>query len=861
MRQYFYTFALAIIGSLFSNYCVCQETYQLHAYSDGASNRVVVASVDLEAVTGVVIVDLTKSDFTHPESTGRVINIIDIEFSPDRSIIYFMEYYGEIFKYDIVSGTLEFLIDVSTQDLGLGYRSYAGINAIDFIDSCTLLLTGNLCATYNVCTGESLILRQYDSVVQNTADSTAIRSMTYYRGELIPLSHYGNLLSFNMEDPNSSQYLVRPDTISFADAPLFEYRPECDSSELWIEVIVDDVRWWSSVDLSTGEQELRKEVFLLSGFRRPTEIKHYPALPWGFCANYIDLDEDDDTALEEDFYFSSQCSLVDLPIADDDVILKNEEALDSIVVSVNSPLIDDALDLTAGDYTIRQGEALTLTIISETSTSNTELLSALRDLRYSYYGSAGRDDVEITVVPWYDGKAGIVATATIDLPDQLPQAGPDQIFNYCEQDSFLQLTRLIDDATTDRGGRFLDSRQEPRSSIVWHLSEARQDTIYYTVTSGGCSDTSRWILDVRDGAGAPEFSDTRLCAGDSLVVDLRDISGSVMWSDGSTNTLRVLTESGDYSLSVGVGTDCAREESFMLTIGEPAMQIDESVQICEGEEHAFAGRMLSEPGIYGDTVQSSLGCDSIRYTLTLQVSSAEELVLSGDTSFCAGASTILEILTLGDGWKWNGEPTGTLITVIEAGEYLLEGQSLDGCTLQELVVITETASPDLMYGDQLDIVFSDDLRLLPQGDTSGLTYSWSPSAGLSCDNCAAPYVRSGQDAAYTVTATTSSGCTFTTQVQVTFQKEEYYLANLLSTTSQWIENQSLYLQSRSPILYDMSIYDRWGNKIYEGRNLWSNDFTQGWQPSEETASGVYVYKVRLADRVDGVIAGDVTVLH
>ncbi len=51
--------------------------------------------------------------------------------------------------------------------------------------------------------------------------------------------------------------------------------------------------------------------------------------------------------------------------------------------------------------------------------------------------------------------------------------------------------------------------------------------------------------------------------------------------------------------------------------------------------------------------------------------------------------------------------------------------------------------------------------------SGGVTYSWSPSATLSCDNCANPIASPNTTTTYTLTVTSAEGCTNTDQVTVT----------------------------------------------------------------------------------------------
>lgn len=59
----------------------------------------------------------------------------------------------------------------------------------------------------------------------------------------------------------------------------------------------------------------------------------------------------------------------------------------------------------------------------------------------------------------------------------------------------------------------------------------------------------------------------------------------------------------------------------------------------------------------------------------------------------------------------------------------------------------------------------------------------------------------------------------------------------------------------------MSIYDRWGNKIFTNTAI-SNDAAQGWLPNESIQPGVYVYLISYVENEKEVVmGGDVTVIE
>lgn len=71
-----------------------------------------------------------------------------------------------------------------------------------------------------------------------------------------------------------------------------------------------------------------------------------------------------------------------------------------------------------------------------------------------------------------------------------------------------------------------------------------------------------------------------------------------------------------------------------------------------------------------------------------------------------------------------------------------------------------------------------------------------------------------------------------------------YLPNTVNSSSNTRENQGFYLQSKFPIVYELWIYDRWGNNWFHKKDLNSNIPSEGWLPKNELTSGIYIYMLR-----------------
>ena len=130
----------------------------------------------------------------------------------------------------------------------------------------------------------------------------------------------------------------------------------------------------------------------------------------------------------------------------------------------------------------------------------------------------------------------------------------------------------------------------------------------------------------------------------------------------------------------------------------------------------------------------------------------------------------------------------------------------------------------------------------PLTASGGDIYSWSPSAGLSCDDCPDPIASPTQTTIYYVTVTNSFGCTAVDNVTVeVISSTIIYIPNIFSPSGDGANDEFRVLGG--PFQgFNMSIYDRWGLLLFQ-----TSEATQGWDGTyngKPVNSGVYVYIVR-----------------
>lgn len=129
---------------------------------------------------------------------------------------------------------------------------------------------------------------------------------------------------------------------------------------------------------------------------------------------------------------------------------------------------------------------------------------------------------------------------------------------------------------------------------------------------------------------------------------------------------------------------------------------------------------------------------------------------------------------------------------------------------------------------------------------------WSPSLGLSCYDCFDPIARTtGQKTTYVATVTTEYGCIAQDNITIETGCDGSVLTmpNTFTPNGDGLNDRFWPITRGTLEVERMSIYSRWGEKIFEATNFLSNDANYGWDGTYKNAQlspDVYVYIIELS---------------
>ncbi|MBK8701123.1 MAG: gliding motility-associated C-terminal domain-containing protein [Saprospiraceae bacterium] len=152
--------------------------------------------------------------------------------------------------------------------------------------------------------------------------------------------------------------------------------------------------------------------------------------------------------------------------------------------------------------------------------------------------------------------------------------------------------------------------------------------------------------------------------------------------------------------------------------------------------------------------------------------------------------------------------------------------------------------------------------------TGAGTPLWSPKDSIeNVNEFVTPFLPL-KDKSYTLTVTDENGCTDTDVVEVRVKiVRPVFSPNIIQSGNEGT-NGTFHLEGGRAVksVKRLEVYDRWGNKLYEGKDLDIQNFDEGWKADfngKKVNPGVYTWIaiVLFIDDVEIAFTGDVTVVE
>ncbi len=254
--------------------------------------------------------------------------------------------------------------------------------------------------------------------------------------------------------------------------------------------------------------------------------------------------------------------------------------------------------------------------------------------------------------------------------------------------------------------------------------------------------------------------------------------------------------------------------------------------------------------------------DTITVTLGTTIAALQVHILSSVNAVCQGTPVQFKAEVINGGvnpvfqWQVNGINTGTNDSLFSTGS--LENNSIVTCLvtgdmgcqsgLSNSITMTVTPSPVIAPNQSFTFFPGKVLVLDPQVSGDIISYLWTPAAGLSNDTIFHPIANPSKTTYYTLKIVSSDGCQATGNILVkVFTKIS--VPNAFTPNGDG-KNDVFYVLGgvEGAVVKDFSVFDRWGEKVFQVTDVATGDPAFGWNGSFKglpAPGGTYVYIITI----------------
>ncbi|HEX8608538.1 MAG TPA: gliding motility-associated C-terminal domain-containing protein, partial [Pedobacter sp.] len=361
-------------------------------------------------------------------------------------------------------------------------------------------------------------------------------------------------------------------------------------------------------------------------------------------------------------------------------------------------------------------------------------------------------------------------------------------------------------------------------------------SITYSITGGGTGATV---------TGLPAGVTGTYSAGTFTISGTPTVNGSFNYTVNTTGTCTQTSATGTITVTPG-GSSAFNysSASFCKTSPDPSPVITGSsggtfssspIGLIMNSVNGVINLAASTANTYTVTYTISGSCSSSSSVL-VTIINAPVASASATAQVCSG-QTISFSSAGGSTYSWSGpdnfisvsqNPSITPAAAVNSGTYTVTVNN-GACTDTAQVSVSVTSSPLADAGP--DQVITQGTTTTING-TGGANFSWTPSTGLSCTNCANPVASPSETTTYCL-VTTNGSCSDNDCVTIEVKtpcvtNKDLGVPNAFSPNNDG-NNDEFCIQGWSECmkLFNIIIFDRWGEKVFESSETnfcWNGTF-------------------------------------
>ena len=363
-------------------------------------------------------------------------------------------------------------------------------------------------------------------------------------------------------------------------------------------------------------------------------------------------------------------------------------------------------------------------------------------------------------------------------------------------------------------------------SVLWYLGDSTlstlfspthvfQDTGTYTITLltylGAATDTLLYTVTIV-GPVLSLNTDTVMCDGEILTLDVTQTDATYLWQDGSTNPTFTVTSDGTYSVDLTL-EGCSAQASISVIYNVlPTATISGDFSVCEDQWSYFPIVCTGVPDFSVSWTNGTLnGTATGRYLIKIP-------------AIITGVYTLVNIV----------DEAGCVGNVSGSANLVAHPKPIADFVL----------TPAVTFIDNTDITFTN----LSSGHISSV-WDFDDGSSLLNDNSLSIVHHYDNPGDYIIKleVTSNFGCVASAINSLEIIPFEYFVPDAFTPNSDAL-NDVFNINTTKVKSFEMEIFDRWGESVYITKNVWKPwDGTFNGTALEQ---GVYAYKIWVKDPQD-----------
>ncbi len=322
----------------------------------------------------------------------------------------------------------------------------------------------------------------------------------------------------------------------------------------------------------------------------------------------------------------------------------------------------------------------------------------------------------------------------------------------------------------------------------------------------------------------------------------------------------------------GVGSSVFRLINMNLILESNTIRLKAWVDDLPPGKYSAQAALQFLPALYGEPlVSDNLLSVQARDSAFFNVVEPKSLKLSSNLRFsCNGDTAYVEAPLEALNYQWSDGSTGKTLVTTRNGRYSLLAKTpcLDYVDTIEIGERPAALKIGIQAPDRLES--GDQIALAYNATSKGpFVESWSTSTGLelSCKDCASPGLSALSSGTVYLQVRNAQGCTALDSASIeVVPLRKVYIPNAFSPNGDQLNDQ-FYVQGRDGgQIVQWHIKDRWGNLIFEKKDIRINDPSQGWDGTfrgQRCAAGTFLYEIEIEfpDGVRKQFKGEVKLLR